>query len=89
MLLYTLYGNVTLPNFIVITRKYQTEIMAKMSNTVATLLAGVAVGVAVGYLLATDKDKRREDMAKLKKGLDNIKDKFGKMPADVEENIYT
>jgi uncharacterized membrane-anchored protein YhcB (DUF1043 family) len=63
--------------------------MAKMSNTVATLLAGVAVGVAVGYLLATDKDKRKEDMEKLKKGLSTIKDKFGKMPADIEENIYT
>ncbi|GAA4459577.1 hypothetical protein GCM10023093_00760 [Nemorincola caseinilytica] len=63
--------------------------MAKMSNTVATLFAGVVVGVAVGYLLATDKEKRKEDMEKLKKGLNNIKDKFGKVPADIEENIYT
>ncbi len=62
--------------------------MAKMSNTVATLFAGVVVGVAVGYLLATDKDKRREDMEKLKSGLNNIKDKLGKTPADIEENIY-
>jgi hypothetical protein len=64
-------------------------IMAKLGNTIATLLAGAAVGVAVGYLLATDKDKRQDDLEKLKKGLNNIKDKFGKQVADqLEEDIY-
>lgn len=62
--------------------------MAKLSSTIATLLAGAAVGVAVGYLLATDKDKRQEDMEKLKKGLNNLKDKLNTKAADVEEEIY-
>ncbi len=67
--------------------------MAKIGNTIATLLAGAAVGVAVGYLLATDTEKRKEDMGKIKKGLSNIKEKFGKQMADhmadhVEEDIY-
>jgi gas vesicle protein len=62
--------------------------MAKLTNTIATLLAGAAVGVAVGYLLATDKDKRQDDMDKLKKGINNLKDKFAKNAADLEEEIY-
>jgi gas vesicle protein len=62
--------------------------MAKLTNTIATLLAGAAVGVAVGYLLATDKDKRQEDIDKLKSGLNNLKDKFAKKAADLEEEIY-
>ncbi len=62
--------------------------MAKMTNTIATLLAGAVVGVAVGYLLATDKEKRQEDMEKLKKGINNLKSKLGNKAADVEEEIY-
>lgn len=62
--------------------------MAKVGNTIATLLVGVAVGAAVGYMLATDKDKRQEDLDKLKKGLGSLKDKFGKKAADLEEEIY-
>lgn len=62
--------------------------MAKLGNTIATLLAGAAVGVAVGYLLATDKDKRQEDLQKLKDGLGKIKEKFNKETADLEEDIY-
>ncbi|MCF8449463.1 MAG: hypothetical protein K9G49_06285 [Taibaiella sp.] len=62
--------------------------MAKLGNTIATLLAGAAVGVAVGYLLATDKDKRQEDLEKLKSGLTKIKEKFNKETADLEEDIY-
>ncbi len=62
--------------------------MAKIGNTIATLLVGAAVGVAVGYLIATDKDKRQEDLDKLKKGLGSLKDKFGKKTADLEEEIY-
>jgi hypothetical protein len=63
--------------------------MAKLGNTIATLLAGAAVGVAVGYLLATDQEKRQEDLEKLKKGLANMKDKFKKETADLEEEIYS
>jgi len=63
--------------------------MAKIGNTIATLLIGAAAGVAVGYLLATDKETRQEDMEKLKKNLNNLKGKFGKKGSvDMEEEIY-
>ena len=62
--------------------------MAKTGNTIATLLIGAAVGVAVGYVLATDKETRQEDMDKLKKGLTNLKGKFQKKAIDMEEEIY-
>ena len=62
--------------------------MSKISSTIATLIAGAAVGVAVGYLLATDKEKRAEDMEKIKKGLNNLKDKMANKAADLEEEIY-
>ncbi len=62
--------------------------MAKIGNTIATLLIGAAAGVAVGYLLATDKETRQEDLDKLKKGLDNLKGKFAKKAQDMEEEIY-
>ena len=62
--------------------------MAKIGNTIATLLVGAAVGVAVGYVLATDKETREADLEKLKKGLDNLKGKFSKKTADLEEEIY-
>jgi gas vesicle protein len=62
--------------------------MAKVGNTIATLLVGAAVGVAVGYILATDKETRQEDLEKLKKGIDNLKGKFAKKSSDLEEEIY-
>jgi gas vesicle protein len=62
--------------------------MAKLGNTVASLLAGAAVGVVVGYLLATDQEKRTEDLDKLKKGLNNMKEKLGKKVENLEEDIY-
>ncbi len=62
--------------------------MAKVGNTIATLLIGAAVGVAVGYVLATDKETRQEDMEKIKKGLNGLKGKFAKKAADMEEEIY-
>jgi hypothetical protein len=62
--------------------------MAKTGNTIATLLIGAAVGVAVGYILATDTEKRQEDLEKIKKGLTNLKGKFSKKGADLEEEIY-
>lgn len=62
--------------------------MAKAGNTIATLLIGAAVGVAVGYVLATDKETRQDDMDKIKKSLDGLKGKFTKKTADLEEEIY-
>ena len=62
--------------------------MAKIGNTIATLLVGAAAGIAVGYLLATDKETRQEDMDKLKKNLNNLKGKFAKKGMDMEEEIY-
>ncbi len=62
--------------------------MAKLGNTIATLLIGAAVGVAVGYVLATDKETRQEDLEKLKKGLGSLKGKFTKKGMDLEEEIY-
>ena len=62
--------------------------MAKIGNTIATLLVGAAVGVAVGYVLATDKETRQDDMEKIKKGLNGLKGKFAKKGQDLEEEIY-
>jgi gas vesicle protein len=62
--------------------------MAKTEKTIATLLIGAAVGVAVGYILATDKETRQEDLEKIKKGLGNLKNKFSKKAMDMEEEIY-
>jgi len=62
--------------------------MAKIGNTIATLLVGAAAGIAVGYILATDKETRQEDMEKLKKNLNSLKGKFAKKAQDMEEEIY-
>jgi gas vesicle protein len=62
--------------------------MAKTGTTVATLLIGAAIGVAVGYVLATDKETREEDLDKIKKSLNNLKGKFAKKGQELEEEIY-
>jgi gas vesicle protein len=62
--------------------------MGKAGNSIATLLLGAAVGVAVGYLLATDKDTRQEDLEKIKKSLEGLRAKANKKAMDVEEEIY-
>ena len=62
--------------------------MANTGKTVATLLIGAAVGAAVGYILATDKEKRMETVDKLKDRLGNLKSKFAKQGQDLEEEIY-
>lgn len=62
--------------------------MAKTGKTVATLLIGAAIGAAVGYLLATDKDKRMEDLGKLKDRVNGLKDKLGKKAEDLEHDIF-
>lgn len=66
--------------------------MANTGKTVATLLIGAAVGAAVGYVLATDKDSRAETVDKLKEKLstlqDTVKQRFSKKAQDLEEEIY-
>lgn len=66
--------------------------MANTGKTVATLLIGAAIGAAVGYILATDKDTRAEAFDKLKDGFKdgfgNLKSKFAKKGRDLEEEIY-
>jgi gas vesicle protein len=62
--------------------------MAKTGNTIATLLIGAAVGVAVGYVLATDKETREGDMEKIKKSLNGLKGKFAKKEKELEDEIY-
>jgi len=66
--------------------------MANTGKTVATLLIGAAVGAAVGYVLATDKDSRQETVDKLKEKLstlqDSVKERFTKKAQDLEAEIY-
>lgn len=61
-------------------------------KTVATLLIGAAVGAAVGYVLATDKDSRQETVDKLRERFstlqDSVKKRFAKKGQDLEEEIY-
>ncbi len=74
----------------IFTQVFKYCIMAKVGNTIASFLIGAATGVVVGYMLATDKETRQEDLSKLKKSLSNLKDKFGqkKDGVDLEEEIY-
>jgi gas vesicle protein len=66
--------------------------MANTGKTVATLLIGAAIGAAVGYVLATDKETRSDNMDKLRDSLgdrfNSIKSRFGKKAQDLEEEIY-
>ena len=62
--------------------------MAKEGKTIASFLVGAAVGVAVGYVLATDKETRKQDLTKVKNTLNKLKDKFAKKGQDLEEEIY-
>ena len=62
--------------------------MAKTGSAIAGFLVGAAVGVAVGYILATDKDTRQQDLDKVKKSLDTLKGKYAKKTSDIEEDIY-
>ncbi len=77
--------------------------MANTGKTVATLLIGAAVGAAVGYVLATDKESRSETIDALKSKIsdiqgqlkdkysdlqDTVKDRFSKKSQDLEQEIY-
>ncbi len=57
-------------------------------KTVATLLIGTIVGAALGYVLATDTEKRNEQIDALKDKINSLKDKLRKKTADIEEEIY-
>ena len=54
-------------------------------KTVATLLIGAAIGAAVGYILATDKDTRQEGLDRIKDRQSTLKGKFNKKHVDLEE----
>lgn len=62
--------------------------MANTGKTIATLLIGAAIGAAVGYVLATDKDTRNENMGRIRDRFNDLKTKFQKKPQDLEEEIY-
>ncbi len=59
--------------------------MANTGRTVATLLIGAAVGAAVGYILATDEETRKESLAKVKDQLNDWKDKVKSKAEDLKE----
>lgn len=63
--------------------------MANTGKTVATLLIGAAVGAAVGYIIATDDKKRKEDLDKIKDQLnewaDAAKDKATEISNDLRK----
>jgi|GEM_PF-263636 len=69
--------------------------MANTGKTVATLLIGAAVGAAVGYIIATDDKKRREDLQKIKDQVNDWTEKvkhkaedFKKKAEDIEADIF-
>ena len=70
--------------------------MANAVKTVATLLIGAAIGAAVGYILATDEKKRKEDLDKIKdqvngwtEKLKSKADQYKKKAEDIEKEIYS
>jgi len=59
--------------------------MAKAGKTVATLIIGAAIGAAIGYVLATDKEKRQEDLAGIKDKFNDLKSKLSKKHKEMKE----
>jgi uncharacterized membrane-anchored protein YhcB (DUF1043 family) len=59
--------------------------MAKSGKTVATLIIGAAIGAAIGYVLATDKEKRQEDMASIKDKFNDLRTKLNKKHKEMKE----
>jgi len=62
--------------------------MAKGGKSVAALIIGAAIGTAIGYLLATDKEKRQEDLANIKDKFNDLKEKINKKGRELEEDIF-
>ncbi len=59
-----------------------------VGKAIATLLIGAAVGAAVGYVIATDEDKRSEQLDSLKDKINQLKLKLSKKTKDIEEEIF-
>jgi gas vesicle protein len=59
-----------------------------VGKAVATLLIGAAIGAAVGYVIATDEDKRSEQLDALKDKINQLKLKLSKKTSDIEEEIF-
>ncbi len=57
-------------------------------KTVAGILVGLVAGAALGYVLGTDKDKRQEQIDKLKDSVNRLRSRMSKKPADIEDEIY-
>jgi len=62
--------------------------MGREGRSLSSFLLGATVGLAVGYVLATDKETRKEDMEKVKKSLNTLKDKFAKKGQVLDEDIF-
>lgn len=62
--------------------------MQKTGKTIATLVVGAAIGAAVGYILATDKEVREESLTKIKDKFADLKSKMRRKGADLEEEIF-
>ncbi len=62
--------------------------MANVGKSIATLLIGAAVGAAVGYVIATDEEKRTEQLNSLKDKVNKLKSKLTKKAEDIEEEIF-
>ncbi|HRP89827.1 MAG TPA: hypothetical protein PKX92_07295 [Edaphocola sp.] len=59
-----------------------------VGKTVATLLLGTVIGAAAGYILGTDKEKRDEQIDKLKDSVNKLKSKLSKKEKDLEAEIF-
>jgi uncharacterized membrane-anchored protein YhcB (DUF1043 family) len=62
--------------------------MAKAGQAVATLIIGAAIGAAVGYVLATDKERRESDLTNIKDKFNDLKSKLNKKSKELEEDIF-
>lgn len=62
--------------------------MAKTGQVITTLLIGTIVGAAAGYIIATDNEKRQEQLDAMKAKLRKLKNKVSQKTTDIEDEIY-